>query len=330
VGNPDTQVATVTPDTAKQRALTILAEHKECISFVRPEDLETSRLFVPVATVIKPTKDDFYDPIPGIGLMAKPPLVNLLKEKCGINILRTEVEKRGEFCWSVHVSGEKRQPDGTMLQGDASYEYDVNVRAELDFLNQPGKYGSEIQKRRHILEMAKCGESRAVTGAQHALIFKLAHVARSFKTPDELTRGMIVLRIDRNVDGLLSDPEMRQAAIASALGAKQALFGPATSARNVTPAAASESAEAPLGGESAEDDPFADAAQPTPVVDTPTPEEEAKDKLRDWLSHDKVKAHKTAPQTIAALIGRQDATMEELEDMLARCKRLAAKAGGAE
>lgn len=211
---------------AKQRALKIIEANLGCTSYVRPEDLETATLFIPVVSVIKPTKDDFYDSIPKIGIMAKPPLVNLIREKAGIEVLRTETEKRGEFSWHAHVYGQKRQPDGTMLPDDASYEFDAKLRSELDCLGQPDKYNTEIKKRMHLLETAKAGESRAVTGAQHALIHKLGHVARSFKTAEELMRGMIVVRIDRNVDGVLADPGLRSVALDRMLGATEAIYGP--------------------------------------------------------------------------------------------------------
>jgi hypothetical protein len=211
---------------AKAKALAILNSEPGCISYVRPEDLETAALFIPVVSIIKPTAEDFYPPIPKIGIMAKPPLVNLLREKAGIDILRTETEKRGEFIWHAHVFGQKRQPDGTMLSDDANYEFDAEKRSELDALNQPDKYRTDIDKRRHLLETAKFGEQRAVTGAQHALIHKLAHCARSFTTPQELMRGMKVLRIDRNVNGIMADPNMRGAIIQHALGSTEQVFGP--------------------------------------------------------------------------------------------------------
>jgi hypothetical protein len=210
---------------AKAKALAILATEPNCISYVRPEDLETAALFIPVVSIIKPTADDFYPPIPKVGIMAKPQLVNLLKEKAGINITRTETSKRGDYVYVAHVWGEKRQPDGTMLTEDASYEFDCNTRAELDFIGDPDKYKGDIAKCRHLLELAKFGEQRAVTGAQHSLIHKLAHVARSFQTPEQLMRGMKVLRIDRNVNGIMADPSMLDAVIQHALGATETVFG---------------------------------------------------------------------------------------------------------
>lgn len=211
---------------AKSRALEIIEANPGCVSYVKPEDLETQSLFIPIVSVIKPAREEFHDPIPGIGIMAKVPLMNLICEKAGVNIHRTETTKRSEYVWIAHCFGDKRQPDGTMLARDASYEFDAEKRAELDFINKPDNYRTEVLRRKHVLELCKFGEQKAVTGAQLALIHKLAKIPPSFKTPEELMRGMIVFRIDRNVNGILADPQMRRAAVALAVGASDQLFGP--------------------------------------------------------------------------------------------------------
>lgn len=327
----DHALTVITPAEAKQRALKVIEQNQGCVSYVRPEDLDTAALFLPVVSVIKPTKEDFYDPIPGVGIMAKPQLVNLLREKAGVNIIRTETEKRGEWVYHAHVYGEKRQPDGSMLTGDAAYEFDCEKRAELDAINQPNKYGTPVAARKHLLELAKFGEQRAVTGAQHALIHKLAHVARSFKSPDELMRGMIVLRIDRNVDGLLRDPQMRQAAMNLMLGKRDEIYGPGES--TVTPAAIAAPAEpAP-----ADDDGFADAPdeQPpfaAPAAAAPDPRDQVRAQLnailadtakRDTLSKKLDKASgKSAVDLIAEAVSDEAATADALQALLTRCGRL--------
>jgi len=326
----DTQVAVATPAAAKQRALEIIRAHPDAISFVCPDDLETSALFVPVVTFILPAKEDFYPDIPSIGLMAKPPLVNLIAEKSGTNILRTETSKRSEWVWVAHAFGEKRQPDGTMRPGDASYEFDAEKRTELDAINQPNKYGSEATKRKHLLETAKFAEQRAVTGAQFALIHKMAHVSRSFKTPAELARGMMVLRIDRDVGGMMADPGMRKAVIAHALGAQTELFGPRYDdapavVRTVTPEAEPADSFADL-------DPAASESTSEPETTTePTPIEIARGKLEDWLASDVVKNHrrkpglKTAAELITAMLADKGASLEALQDMIKRCTDLEAR-----
>lgn len=325
----DTALTVITPADAKARALKVIEDNKGCVSYVRPEDLDTAALFLPVVSVIKPTREDFYDPIPGVGIMAKPQLVNLLREKAGVNILRTETGKRGEWIYHAHVYGTKRQGDGTMLEGDASYEFDVEKRAELDAINQPNKYGTPATLRKHMLELAKFGEQRAVTGAQHALIHKLAHVARSFKTPEELMRGMIVLRIDRNVDGLLRDPQMREAVINHALGATQQIYGP----RNVTektqiaaPAQESEPAEQPAP--EAADDFDAPPPEEQPPFVAPDPRKALRDQLaaviadkgkRARLEQWKGRSGKVALDAISEAIADENAALDVLEYWAKKC-----------
>jgi len=217
---------------AKAKALKIIEANAGCVSYVKPEDLETQNLFVPVVSIIKPTAEEFHKFIPGIGILPKVPLMNTIAEKAGVNIQRTETSKRGEYIWVGHASGDKRMPDGSMRTDDASYEYDVQKRAELDFLKdsekaQEKKYTTDIAKRKYILELCKFADQKAATGAQLALIHKLAKIPASFKTPEELMKGMIVSRIDRNVNGIMADPNMRDAIIQHALGATEAVFGPA-------------------------------------------------------------------------------------------------------
>lgn len=213
------------------------------MSYVRTEDLETADFFFPVVSAIIPTKADFYPPIPKIGIMAKPHLVNLIAEKSGVIDIHTDTGKRGKYVWVSLCSGRKRMPDGTWRSADTSYEWDAELRAKMDFLNQPDKYKTEEQKEYHILEYAKCGESRCATGAQHALIHKLAHVARSFANEQELLQGMLVSRIDRNNAAIIAatqDPQVKLAILNQAAGATEAIFGPPSKQIEAQPESAPE------------------------------------------------------------------------------------------
>lgn len=298
---------------ARQRALAVLNSEPGCISYVTPADLETAALFIPVVSVIKPTQDDFYPPIPKVGIMAKPQLVNLLKEKAGINITRTETSKRGDYVYVAHVWGEKRQPDGSMLTEDAEYEFDCNIRAELDHPDD-----NEKARRRHVLEIAKFGNQRAVTGAQHSLIHKLAHVARSFRTPEELMRGMKVLRIDRNVNGIMADPSMREAVINHALGATETVFGPAKQIPRTVDVDSGEMIEQPKAEEGQIPlDTFED--DPLPAIDAEkTPLEKAREILETLREPIKV-LPAGATKKLDALLAKKDAaTMDEINGLIDR------------
>ena len=314
---------------AKNRALKIIEQNQGCMSYVGPEDLATASLFIPTVSVIKPTREDFYDPIPGVGIMAKPQLVNLLKEKAGIEILRTDTEKRGEWVWKAHVFGQKRQPDGTMLPEDASYEFDAEKRAELDAINQPQKYGTEIAKRKHLLELAKFGEQRAVTGAQHALIHKLAHVARSFKSPEELMRGMIVCRVDRNIDGVLADPNMRAAALDHMLGSTEKLYGPEQKLLDAPPAKRTvdpHSGEV-IEGQTAEGEEgqseidFDDEFPGEPGPKQTSPEDTARAMLQEFLDRKLPEkgGWKTACDLIRVTLADPKANLTALNSLIDRC-----------
>jgi hypothetical protein len=305
---------------ARDRALAVLNSEPNCISLIKSEDLDTAALFIPVVTIIKPAREDFYDPIPKIGIMAKPPLMNLSREKAGIEILRTETSKRGEHIWVGHSYGQRRGPDGTMIPDDASYEFNSDERAEADIIRKPDDYKTDAAKRLHVLDVAKFGEQRAVTGAQHALICKMAKVSRAFKTPEELMRGMKVLRIDRNVNGVLADPGLRQAALGQMLGATETVFGKTEPAKQleVTPRTVDpQSGEMlqPAPAEKFEDDlPWEDEKPEPPKSD---PVVEAKDQLRGYLK--RILPAKGVAE-INATLDNQAATLQGISLLIDRCE----------
>jgi hypothetical protein len=314
---------------AKARALKIIEANAGCTSYVKAEDLETQSLFIPVVSVIKPTADEFHKFIPTIGILPKVPLMNLIREKAGVNIHRTETSKRSEYIWAGHAFGDKRMPDGTMLADDALYEYDAEKRAELDFLKDSEKpkaeqkYTTAIEKRKHILENCKFGDQKAATGAQLALIHKLAKIPASFKTPEELMKGMIVCRIDRNVNGIMADPNMRDAVIQHALGATVDVFGPKQIQRTVEVESGellrpvAENGQIPL-------DTFEDAPAPAPEK---TITEKARDMLESY--RDKIKASPKATKLLDDLMAKKDATLEEINSAIDRFENWLRKAGTA-
>jgi hypothetical protein len=334
-GNQETALSTVVAE-AKQRALRVIEANPGCVSYVKSEDLETQSLFVPIVSVIKPKVEEFHDLIPGIGIMAKVPLMNTIREKAGVNIHHTETTKRGEYVWVAHCFGDKRQPDGTMLAQDAAYEFDAEKRAELDFINQPDKYKNEILKRKHVLELCKFGAQKAVTGAQLALIHKLAKIPPSFKTPEELMRGMIVCRIDRNVNGILADPRTRRVATQLAFGASDTIYGPqerrAISA-DVGAETPVEEVHEPPAAEPVDEDPFGEkeaAAEKEAAQKEMDPKTAARLTLEEWLLSDILK--KSAKEVIRAQLADKDITLEALQNTIKRCndfeERVRVKAAG--
>jgi hypothetical protein len=307
---------------AKARALKIIESNSGCISYVKAKDLETQSLFVPVVSIIKPTAEEFHKFIPGIGILPKVPLMNTIAEKAGVNIQRTETGKRSEYVWQGHSFGDKRMPDGTMRTDDANYEYDVQKRAELDFLKdsekQPGdrKYTTEIAKRKYILELCKFADQKAATGAQLALIHKLAKIPSSFKTPEELMKGMIVCRVDRNVNGIMADPNMRGAIINHALGAAETVFGPRTDrlqkqiARTVDVESGEVIAPATVEEGQIPLDTFDDAPAATPAPEK-TPVEKAREYLEGYRETIKL-LPPGAMKMFDAMLAKKDATEQEM------------------
>jgi hypothetical protein len=302
---------------ARDRALKVIEANKGCISYVRPEDLETATLFIPIVTAILPVKQEFHEFIPGIGIMPRVPLMNRIREAAGVNITRTDTVQESEDVWVATSYGEKRMPDGTMLPDNAVYEFSAKTRAERDYIKdgeqEPAKrkYTTDIAKQKHLLELRLFGRSKAETGAQLRLIAKLAKIERSFKTEADLLRGMILWRVDRNVNGVLADPGLRQAALGQMLGATDAVFGP--------------QAAAPLGIEMRPEPttPPAAAEQPAPADDwderppEPDPVTVAKDQLRGYLQ--KAMPAKGVSE-INAILDNQAATLQDVSLLIDRCE----------
>lgn len=325
----DRQVAVIDQAEAKRRALEVIKAHTEAVSFVRQEDLDTQGMFVPVVSVIPCTPEDFHQ-LGGGQMMPKKHQVDRMGEAAGVNVTSISVEHPSEYVWVGKAHGTKRMPDGSMRDGEADYAFDVEKYAELDFLkDKNGKYTTEVSKRIHLLEYAKFGTQRASTGARLALIRYFCKCPTSFDRSG-LPRGMAFARVDLNTDGLLQTPEMRQAAIAHAVGATRDLFGPGygntpeAQERNVTPEGQPQGGAAP--------DPFDDEPA-QPITDEPTPEEkeldEARSSLQEWAESDVVKGHAKASAAVATMLANPQATIDEVKELIGKCRKLAERAGGA-
>jgi hypothetical protein len=220
---------------------------------------------------------------------------------------------------------------------DGVYEYDAEKRAEEDFLKQPDKYNSDASKRKHVLELCRFAQSKAVTGAQWIVIKKLAKIAASFKTPQELQRGMKLIRYDRNVNGILADPQMRAAAIDRMLGMAENIYGPERKQLGVELAVAEgQPVERTVDVQSGEviEPPKADEGQRTiefeddiPWDETPT--DMLKRKLRDYLPKfpptNRTPGEQSAIDVIEAMVANKEATEEQLKDLAKRVEDFLAK-----
>jgi hypothetical protein len=331
------QVAVMTPEAAKARALAILAAHETAISYVRHEDLDTQGMFVPVVAPVEMKPADMHN-LGGGQKMPKKHLVDRMAEAAGVEITAVDVRNPSPHVWIGKAHGRKRMPDGSMRPGEGEYSFDADVYAELDFLRDTeGKYATEKAQKIHTLDYVKVGHRRASTGARLALIRYFCKCPTSWKD-NELPPEIMLCRVDLNTDALLASPEMRDAAIAHAVGATRDLFGPAQGGeRNVTPAPAAIEAPAEEPELDFGDDPAASelpAGLEIQPPTEPTPEEhaiaEARAKLQEWQHSNAVKAHrarpgkKSAAQAIREALADKDAPLAELERILGLCLQVQA------
>jgi len=221
----DREIAVVTPEAAKQKAIKTIDGYAEegALVYVRPEDLETQGTFYPVPTCVRCTPGDFHK-ISGGKLMPKGHHTQLIARATGTNIVDATTRKEGPYTFVGHARGARRMPDGTMLEAVAEYEFDAELRAEEDFLKDESKYPDERAKRRHVLELARFGRARAETGASLRVIRKLAGIPTAFD-PGDIQKAMVFARIELNTDRLLSNPVTAQAALKNAIGVKAEIYG---------------------------------------------------------------------------------------------------------
>jgi hypothetical protein len=330
----DRQVATreVTGD---GNALALIKQYQAqgALVFAAPEDLRTQRMFLPELVVLHATDADFHS-MPRGQYMPKSHHAHRMADAAGVVFTANCGTRPGEreYARIGFAQGKKRLPDGTWRESPVmEYEFDPDVRAEEDFLNdkeaREPKYTTDVAKRRHLLELRKFATARASTGAELRVIRYLTGTPCSFSKPD-MARAMVFSRIALNSDAMLDSPELRDAAIAHALGAEESIFGPKAGPvgeRNVTPQATRIAAPE-------EPDPFADLVTSEPASEKPTeptPEQIARGKLEEWLQADAIRKHPTAPALIRGLLEVPDASLESLEKMIARCAALEARRGGA-
>lgn len=209
--------------------LAVIQQHEknQDLVFVRPEDLQTQRMFVPQLTVLHATPDDFHN-ISG-QMMPKSYYTDRIGEAAGVSFIAEHcgVRKEGENVYVGFAQGRRRLSDGSWRTSQVhEYEFDVDVRAEEDFLKDTkGKYKTEVDKQKHRLEYKKFARQRAGTGARLKVIRELVGIPTSFK-PQQMQKAIVVSRIAVNTDELMADPNMREAAIQQAVGAQAQLFGP--------------------------------------------------------------------------------------------------------
>lgn len=283
----------------KNNALAVIEQHKNdgALVFINENDLNPQSLFKTMTTKIPAVRTDFHDkPING-EMMPKAHHLQRIAEAAGITFDTKDIIKN-ETSWTVTVTAIRRGPDGIMYHVDASYDYDW-VDREKD---GPKKFALQ----------------RAETGAQLRAIRKILGLPVTFNQENFL-RVVVVCRVVADTDKLLEDPEMRKAAIEIATNGAASIYGP----KDVTPER--EAIAAPeVTAEPVEDnDDFATFDQ--------APEDARKAlhvQLEDWLLAEPVASSKDASTMIRELIAKEDATVEEMQALIDRCKKYAAKKSG--
>lgn len=321
----------------KQIAATQMVEKyrsEKALVFVNDEDLKTHALFIPEISLLKATREDFHS-ISG-KLMPKSHIVDRIGEASGVSFVAAECSTRSEggTIYVGRAQGKKRMPDGAWrLSQVHEYEFDVETRAELDFLtDKRGQYNSDTARRKHTLELKKFARQRAGTGARLKVIRELVGMPTGL-SPQEMQGGkMVFARVALNTNKMLEDPEMRQAVISHALVATEEIFGPE---RNVTPAA--ESLPAPEEQAQAEPGPATEQNQLAGIpgdFDIPWGEEESPvEQIRSWFEmriHESL-AQKTKDWIRSLLDGESGQDLEVLTNYKAKLEeKMAASKSGVE
>ncbi len=297
-------------------ALEIIKKHEanQDLVFVRPEDLNTQKFFVPEVTVLHATPDDFHT-ISG-QMMPKGYYTDRIGQAAGVSFVAENcgVKKDGENVYIGFAQGKRRLPDGTWRTSAVhEYEFDVDSRAREDFLSKPEKYKTAVDKERHTLEIKRFARQKAGTGAHLKVIRELVGIPISFK-PGQVQKAIVVSRISVNTDELLSTPGMQQAAITQAVGAQAQLFEPGHGnvEREVT-----EESEAPQTQAEEQPESFED--------DIPW-EEDQGDVVRRGLQHyidnnqEVYKLPAAALELAREMLANKETTLEALQDCDKRIK----------
>jgi hypothetical protein len=187
-----------------------------------------------------------------------------------------------------------------------------------------------------MISYRKFKDERAMTGAKERCIRALLALKSSY-TDAELAKPFAFPRVLPDVNKMLADPAVRQAAIERMSGAVTSIFGPgAGGQRDVTPARAAlpqPDAILEIPAEEVHEQPVDDDLFEEKEVDAKpelSPKEKARLALEEWLRSDALKP--LAKKVIRELLDYKDATMEALQNMLDRCsayeQRQAVKAAG--
>jgi len=285
---------------------------------VRPEDLNASPLLKVDLSVVQIDARDVRagGETHNIGGQLTPSrsALDKIADATGIDFTQADTRKEGENIWVGKSSGRRKNPDGTWRNATCEYELDLDVRAEEVHKRQSDKAKAE----KEILQLRKFARQRADTGARLRVIRELTGLKTGF-AQGELDKPFVFARYQINTELIMSDPDMKRAAINQALGTKQEIFGEAT-VKDVTP----EPEQLPDNTEpEAEVDDFEDDIPELPEEKNPVEE------LRQWFTDQKERVPETQQQWIDKFLSQdRSQKLEVLTQMKASFEAKMAAAGG--
>ena len=278
---------------------------------VKPEDLRASPLLNVELSVVKIDARDVRQggETHNIGGQLSPSrsALDKIADATGITFddELTGTRKEGKETYVGKAVGRRKNPDGTWRSAACEYEFDVEIRAK------------ECKSERDVLQLRKFARQRADTGARLRVIRALTGLKTGF-APEELEKPFVFARYTVNVQAMMDDPQMKQAAINQALGVSQEIYGP--SERNVTPEREALEAPAEEEPEAPDDDPFDEKEGDL------SEEQKARIALEEWLNSDVLK--ESAKDLIRATLDDENATLAALLSLIERCKAYEAKKAG--
>jgi len=278
---------------------------------VKPEDLRASPLLNVELSVVKIDPKDVRNggETHNIGGQLSPSrsALDKIADATGITFddELTGTRKEGKETYVGKAVGRRKNPDGTWRSATCEYEFDVEIRAK------------ECKSERDVLQLRKFARQRADTGARLRVIRALTGLKTGF-APEELEKPFVFARYTVNVQAMMDDPQMKQAAINQALGVSQEIYGP--SERNVTPEREALEAPAEEEPEAPDDDPFDEKEGDL------SEEQKARIALEEWLNSDVLK--ESAKDLIRATLDDENATLAALLSLIERCKAYEAKKAG--
>jgi len=265
----------------------------------------------------------------------------VLSEEKSVDLEALEEEQR----LSLEKKAEKGNPDGKVLEwGEVKGSSKKYPKRFEPWKNEEQKKTwLERALRESLLQYRKFKDERAMTGAKERCIRALLAIKHAY-TDEELKKPFAFPRVLPDVNKMLANPEVRQAAIDRMTGAASSIFGPGNGGRrerNITPQ--HQAIEEDAGLEIPASEVHEVPEEPLPTFDAPEepPQEESKeqairrrlqeyvdDSTYDILGKATSPAGKSARDLVKELLARTDATLDDLAVMDARVQDYLAKVGG--